>query len=92
MNSVREWYSQTLSFLIQKQLPGSFVTTSDFEAGLRSIQIVSECCSRCGACYESQKAAKQRETMGKSGVNRSEALKFYAGAQGIHRPDRQKQN
>ena len=39
-----------------RKLPGSFVAMTDFEAGMWSIQILSECCSSCGNCYKSQKA------------------------------------
>ena len=49
--------------------------TTDFEVGSWSIQILSECCSGCGACYGSQKASKIKKNEGKSGVNRSEDFK-----------------
>ena len=69
---------------------------TDFEAGLWSIQILSECCSGYGACYASQKA---------SNINRNDGnvwrkpLKSFSGFEAeemhrvhkIRRPDRQKQ-
>ena len=69
--------------------------TTDFETGLFSIQILSECCSGCGACYENQKASKMKKNDGE--VRRTpfrSFLKFYARFQEleIHQPDRQKQH
>ena len=48
-------------------------------AGLLSIQILSDCCSGCGACYESQKASKIKEKRrGNLLKTVQKLLKFYA--------------
>ena len=47
-----------------RELPASVVMTTDLEVGLWLIQILSERCSGCVACYESQKASKMRRNAG----------------------------
>ena len=69
---IREEYSRiefAKSFVLNtktifRELPGSFVMPTDFEAGLLLIQILSERCSGCGACYGSKNARKPKRNDG----------------------------
>ena len=80
-DSVREYSSQTLLFFTQKQLSETarkLFHDNKFRSwpGLWSIQILSECCSSCGACYMSQKTGDIKRNDGEVWCKPSEARSF----------------
>ena len=74
-NSIGKHFRSQQPKTTVRQLPASHVMTTDLEVGRWSIHILSECCSGCGAWYESQKASKLWRIVGEFGVNRPEPFK-----------------